>query len=62
MKNKVYRRLQGIQETDTSSRSESKETENKLNLELKRLAAYADAVKSRDFGFVSTFKGTYADL
>lgn len=27
MKNKVYRRLQEIQETDTSSRSESKEIE-----------------------------------
>ena len=62
MKNKVYRRLQKIKEIDTSSRSESKEIENKLNLELKRLVAYADAVKSRDFGFVSTFKGTYADL
>ena len=58
MKNKVERRLQEILLTSEQDLS----VEDQLNLEMKRLSAYVDAVKNNEFGFVSHFKGSCAEF
>ena len=56
MKNSVVKRLKEIEATQIVDEEKGKRLEKQLALEIKRLEAYADAVKNNEFGFTSSYK------